>query len=81
MRGDVYPVVMTDSIILYTWRVKDTVSPYRNKKKPWRIVGWKMPEAEARAWAKSQGYSEIERVDGPEERQYDLGFTGDVRRT
>ena len=71
---------MTDPVILYTWRVKDTVSPYRNKKKPWRTLGWKMPEAVARAWAASMGFREIERVDGPEERQYDLGLENDLQR-
>ena len=51
-----------ESCVLYSWRIKDEISPWR-KKAGWRTLGWRTTEADALAWGASQGY-EIQRVEG-----------------
>jgi hypothetical protein len=46
---------MTDTVTVYRWDVKDTTSPWRKKRDPWRTLPNAMTEADAADYARKEG--------------------------
>jgi hypothetical protein len=46
----------------YSWRVKDTTMPWRIGPDRWRVLGWRMTEEEAAAYA-ARYRLEVQRVE------------------
>jgi hypothetical protein len=59
---------------VYSWRIKDETSPWRNKRKPWRELTWKMTEEDAAAYGRKHAL-DIQRVEGSEEIRPPVGET------
>lgn len=60
---------------LYRWRAKDTSSPWRKKRDPWRLLPQRMSEGDARAWSEANGM-EVEKVEGSGERFQHHNYQG-----